>query len=125
MIFYTKKPVIRNRVDGHRPSHHSMVGNVDESGCVVIDIQDLNLDQGPRHPASLSSGLDHHLVVVLDLPVKGDTRGPHHSRGGPDPEVPGGVEQGEAESFVQLTAQKSSPVTCSILFCWLLTIKDH
>ena len=116
--FFTKKTVIRNsRVDGHRPSHHSMVGNVDESGGVVIDIQDLNLDQGPGHPASLASGLDHHLVVVLDLPVKGDTGGPHHSRRGPDPEVPGGVEQGEAEAFVQLTAQKSSPVTsCSILF---------
>ena len=74
-----------------RPSHHSMVGNVDESGGVVVHVQDLNLDQGPGNSAPLAPGLDHHLVVIFDLPVKGDPSGPHHPRGCPDLEVSGGV----------------------------------
>ena len=61
-----------------------MVGPVDEGGRVVVDVEDVDLDHGPRHPrpaaaastAPAAPDLDDELVAAPDLAVEPPPGGP-------------------------------------------------
>ena len=87
-----------------RPSGHDrVVRNIDERGFVVIDIDDLDVDNGVSHAAAgRTPRLHQDLVPVGSLPVERQPRGSDHSGSLADNKVLGWVEDRVADVFVDL-----------------------